>query len=275
MTERVSSDPRDGEAGGSGRSNGVKVRPDQAKPAAAKVAAAGPTAAKSTGAAKSVAPRSAAPKAGAKGAEPQVLTKAEKRTLAKQRKARAIAARKRKRALTGALVGLLVVVVIAGGVWLISRSGGSPSAEASASASASAPAADATTPAFPPTPAGADPALATKPTVTAGTGDLTALKVTTLIQGTGAEVKSGQSITVNYVGVTYKDGKEFDSSWKNSQAFTTVIGNGSVIKGWDQGLVGVKVGSRVQLDIPSALAYGDTGNPAGPLRFVVDVLSAS
>jgi peptidylprolyl isomerase len=281
VTERVSSDPRDGEAGGSGRSNAVKVRPDQAggaKSTAKPTAAAKSTAAKSTGAAKSAAPRSATPKTGAKGAEPQLLTKAEKRTLAKQRKARAIAARKRKKALTGALIGLLVVVVIAGGVWLISRSGGggaSAEASASASATASAPAADATTPAFPPTPAGADPALATKPTVTAGTGDLTALKVTTLIQGTGAEVKSGQSITVNYVGVTYKDGKEFDSSWKNSQAFTTVIGNGSVIKGWDQGLVGVKVGSRVQLDIPSNLAYGDSGNPAGPLRFVVDVLSAS
>jgi peptidylprolyl isomerase len=293
VTERVSSGPRDGESGGSGRSNAVKVHPDQpaagearagaAKPAAkstaAKSTAARPTAAKSTGAAgsapKSAGPRSAAPRSAAKGAEPQALTKAEKRTLAKQRKARAIAARKRKRALTGALIGLLVVVVIAGGVWLISRSGGSPSAEASASASASAPAADATTPAFPPTPAGADPALATKPTVTAGTGDVTKLNVTTLIQGTGAQVKSGQSITVNYVGVTYKDGKEFDSSWKNSQAFTTVIGNGSVIKGWDQGLVGVKVGSRVQLDIPSDLAYGDSGNPAGALRFVVDVLSAT
>ena len=282
MTERVSSDPRDGEAGGSGRSNAVKVRPDQAggaKSTAAKpTAAAKSTAAKSAGAAKSEAPRSATPKAGAKGAEPQVLTKAEKRTLAKQRKARAIAARKRKKALTGALIVLLVAVVIAGGVWLISRSGGgSASAGASASASASAPAANATTPAFPPTPVGADPALATKPTVTAGTGDVTALKVTTLIQGTGAAVKSGQSITVNYVGVTYKDGKEFDASWNNHQAFTTVIGNGSVIAGWDQGLVGVKVGSRVQLDIPQALAYPNptNGQPAGALRFVVDVLSAS
>ena len=274
MTERVSTGPSDGEAGGS---NAVKVRPGQPKADTAKS-----TAAKSTAAAKSAAgPRSAAPKAGPKGAEPQLLTKAEKRALAKQRKARAIAARKRRKALTGALVGLLVVVVIAGGVWLISRSGGgtaSTDASASASTSASAPAAQATTPApFPPTPAGADPALGTKPTVTAGTGDLTALKVTTLIKGTGAEIKSGQSLTVNYVGVTWKDGKEFDSSWKSSQAFTTVIGNGSVIKGWDQGLLGhgVTVGSRVQLDIPSNLAYGDTGNPPGALRFVVDVLSAS
>ena len=86
---------------------------------------------------------------------------------------------------------------------------------------------------------------------------------------------SGQTITVNYTGVTYADGKQFDSSWKSGQPLTTQIGVGKVIKGWDQGLVGVTVGSRVQLDIPSDLAYGDSGNPAGPLRFVVDILSAS
>jgi len=83
---------------------------------------------------------------------------------------------------------------------------------------------------------------------------------------------------VNYVGVSFKDGTEFDSSWKNSQALTTQIGVGSVIQGWDKGLVGVKVGSRVQLDIPSAQAYGDNptgGRPGGALRFVVDVLAAS
>jgi peptidylprolyl isomerase len=219
---------------------------------------------------------------GAKVGTSTALTKAEKRALAKERKARLAAARRRRKAIMGALIGLAVVVVIAGGVALIVHYGhgsSSTSAEASASATASA-AAPSPTPSvpFPPTPAGADPALATKPTVTAGTGDVTALKVTTLIQGNGPAVASGQSITVNYVGVTYKDGKEFDSSWSRSQAFTTTIGNGSVIKGWDQGLVGVKVGSRVQLDIPADLAYGtnpSSGQPAGTLRFVVDVLSAS
>jgi peptidylprolyl isomerase len=83
---------------------------------------------------------------------------------------------------------------------------------------------------------------------------------------------------VNYVGVAYADGKEFDSSWSRSEAFSFQVGAGNVITGWDQRLTGVKVGSRVQLDIPPDLAYGDHpsgGQPAGVLRFVVDVLSAS
>jgi peptidylprolyl isomerase len=127
-------------------------------------------------------------------------------------------------------------------------------------------------------PAGADPALSKKPVVTAGTGAVSKLTTKTLIQGTGAAVQSGQTINVNYVGVTYADGKEFESSWKSSKAFSFQAGTGNVIKGWDQGLVGVKVGSRVQLDIPADLAYGDKpsgGQPAGALRFVVDVLSAA
>ena len=91
-------------------------------------------------------------------------------------------------------------------------------------------------------------------------------------------VRSGQTINVNYVGVTYADGKEFDSSWSRAEPFSFEVGAGNVIKGWDQGLLGVKVGSRVQLDIPASLAYGvhpTGGQPAGTLRFIVDVLSAS
>jgi peptidylprolyl isomerase len=123
-------------------------------------------------------------------------------------------------------------------------------------------------------PTGGNSALAAKPVVGPGTGDLTKLTVTTLVEGTGSPVKAGQNLSVNYVGVSYKTGKEFDSSWSRNQPFSFTIGTGGVIKGWDDGLIGVKVGSRVQLDIPSELAYGDTGNPSGPLRFVVDVLSA-
>jgi peptidylprolyl isomerase len=90
-------------------------------------------------------------------------------------------------------------------------------------------------------------------------------------------------VTVNYVGVTFKDGKLFDSSWSKQKTFDTTVGQKQlhkqpqVIEGWDEGLVGVKVGSRVQLDIPPKLAYGDTppqGAPVGALRFVVDVLNA-
>jgi peptidylprolyl isomerase len=153
--------------------------------------------------------------------------------------------------------------------------GACASTEASADAS---PTAAASSAAFPPVPAGADPALSKKPAVTAGSGAVTKLKTTTLIEGAGAAVQAGQTINVNYVGVTYADGKEFDSSWSRSEPFSFQVGAGNVIKGWDQGLIGVKVGSRVQLDIPADLAYGTKptgGQPAGTLRFVVDVLSAA
>jgi peptidylprolyl isomerase len=122
-----------------------------------------------------------------------------------------------------------------------------------------------------------DPALQQKPVVEAGSGTLTKLTVTPLVEGTGPKVEAGQQITVNYVGVTYQDGEEFDSSWQGSQPFQTPIGTGQLIPGWDQGLVGVPVGSRVQLDIPAELAYGENptgGQPAGDLRFVVDILQA-
>jgi peptidylprolyl isomerase len=186
------------------------------------------------------------------------------------------AARRRTWAIVGSVVAVVAVTVVV--ALLVNGGGGKSTASASASASPQATAASsATASPFPPLPAGADPALATKPKTSAGSGTLTALKVTTLIEGKGAAVKAGQTISVNYVGVSFKTGKEFDSSWSRSQAFSFALGQGNVIKGWDQGLVGVKIGSRVQLDIPSALAYGDTsssGSPTGPLRFVVDVLSA-
>jgi peptidylprolyl isomerase len=176
-----------------------------------------------------------------------------------------------------AVVVLALVVGLI--VWIGTSSPDPDAAATNVNAAASAdPGATEPSAAFPPVPAGADPALSKKPAVTKGAGAVTELKTTTLIQGTGAAVQSGQTITVNYAGVTYADGKEFDSSWSRSEAFSFAIGGGSVIKGWDQGLIGAKVGSRVQLDIPSALAYGDSpggGQPAGALRFVVDVLSAS
>ena len=118
-----------------------------------------------------------------------------------------------------------------------------------------------------------------KPTVEVPAGAApTDLEITDITIGDGPEATPGQQVSVQYVGVAHSTGKEFDSSWSRSQAFTTQIGTGSVIQGWDKGLVGVKVGSRVQLDIPSAQGYGDNptgGQPGGPLRFVVDVLAAS
>jgi peptidylprolyl isomerase len=199
------------------------------------------------------------------------MTKQERRRAAKANAARAARARQLRQILNYVVVGLVVAGLIVGAYFYFGRSG-KPAATAS-TASASPGASQAAAP-FPPLPDGADPALQTKPTVSAGTGDLKKLTPTVLIAGKGAATQNGQELTVNYVGVSYKTGQEFDSSWKANKAFTFTLGQGGVIKGWDQGLVGVKVGSRVQLDIPSDLAYGDNGNPGGPLRFVVDVLGA-
>jgi peptidylprolyl isomerase len=102
-----------------------------------------------------------------------------------------------------------------------------------------------------------------KPTVPKGSGSPpTALKAETLIQGSGLAIKSGQSATVNYVGVLFKDGKEFDTSWgKGKKPFQFTLGGGQVIPGWDQGVVGMKVGERRRLTIPADLAYGAQGSP--------------
>jgi peptidylprolyl isomerase len=190
---------------------------------------------------------------------------------------RAAVKRRRQYAIAG-VAALAAIVLVGGAVWFF-RSGKTSSPTASSSSSGCRSAAPSSTGSptgsFPPLPSGADPALATKPVVAPPTGSLTKLKVTTLIAGKGAATKAGQSVTVNYVGVSYKTCQEFDSSWKNGQTFALNLGQGQVIKGWDQGLLGVKVGSRVQLDIPSDLGYGDGNGPTnGPLRFVVDVLSA-
>jgi hypothetical protein len=95
--------------------------------------------------------------------------------------------------------------------------------------------------------------------------------------GTGAAVKSGDTVTVHYVG-TLTDGTEFDSSRKHGQPFTFEVGKGHVIKGWDQGLVGMKVGGRRKLTIPPDLAYGDRGMssvipPKSTLLFDIELLS--
>ncbi len=120
--------------------------------------------------------------------------------------------------------------------------------------------------------------LASKPNVTVPTGaPPSKLETKELIKGTGPEAKAGESVTVNYVGVLYHGGKEFDSSWKRSEPFSFTLGKGQVIKGWDQGVAGMKVGGRRELIIPSELAYGKTGSPPkippnAPLVFVVDLL---
>jgi len=101
------------------------------------------------------------------------------------------------------------------------------------------------------------------------------LQIQDLTVGMGQEVKSGDTVTVNYLG-TLQDGIKFDSSYDRNQPFTTQIGVGQVIKGWDEGIVGMKVGGKRKLTIPPALGYGNqpTGSipPNSTLIFEVELV---
>ncbi|HEY6744065.1 MAG TPA: FKBP-type peptidyl-prolyl cis-trans isomerase [Lapillicoccus sp.] len=121
---------------------------------------------------------------------------------------------------------------------------------------------------------------ASGPTITVPkTAAPTALVVQNLVDGNGPEVKSGQTITVHYTGAVWTDGSVFDSSWTRKSPATFGIGTGNVIPGWDKGLVGKKVGSRVLLVVPPADGYGDQVQAKIPanstLVFVVDILDAT
>ncbi len=99
-----------------------------------------------------------------------------------------------------------------------------------------------------------------------------------IVEGDGAEAKSGDKVTVQYVGVGYDSEEEFDSSWSRNEPFSFSLGAGEVIKGWDQGVAGMKVGGRRELIIPANLAYGPAGSPPvigqnETLIFVIDLLA--
>ncbi|MFG2906485.1 FKBP-type peptidyl-prolyl cis-trans isomerase [Kitasatospora sp. NPDC048286] len=118
-----------------------------------------------------------------------------------------------------------------------------------------------------------------KPEIDFPIGDApTELQIRDIVVGDGEEAKSGQVVSVRYVGVTFETGEEFDASWNRGTApFQFPLGKGRVIKGWDQGVAGMKVGGRRELTIPSHLAYGaQSPTPAIPpystLIFVVDLL---
>ena len=94
------------------------------------------------------------------------------------------------------------------------------------------------------------------------TGNLSKLIVDDVIFGTGDEVKVGDTVTVHYIG-TLQNGQEFDNSQKRGEPFTFEVGAGNVIQGWEEGLLGMKVGGTRILVIPSDMAYGDAG--IGPI----------
>jgi peptidylprolyl isomerase len=118
----------------------------------------------------------------------------------------------------------------------------------------------------------------TKPKVTVPKGaPPKKLVIKEIEEGTGPEAKAGDEVTVQYVGVNYKTGKEFDASWDRGEPFSFKLGAGMVIPGWDKGVEGMKVGGRRELIIPPNLAYGPEGSPPaiGPnetLIFVIDLL---
>jgi FKBP-type peptidyl-prolyl cis-trans isomerase len=119
----------------------------------------------------------------------------------------------------------------------------------------------------------------TKPAIPKPSGSPpTKLVVKDIVVGKGKAAKKGDQLSMQYVGVTFADGKEFDASWDSGSPFKFQLGKGSVIKGWDQGLVGIKPGGRRELIIPPSLAYGAQGQPPtippnSALVFIVDALS--
>jgi peptidylprolyl isomerase len=102
------------------------------------------------------------------------------------------------------------------------------------------------------------------------------LKIKDLAKGHGKAAKAGETVTVQYDGVLYENGTEFDASWNRHQPFSFPLGAGRVIPGWDKGVVGMKVGGRRVLTIPPELGYGPQGSgpipPNSTLVFVVDML---
>ena len=114
-------------------------------------------------------------------------------------------------------------------------------------------------------PTAGEASLSRKPKVPKGSGDPPSeLLVQDLIVGKGKRAKAGDMVTVQYVGVLFSNGKQFDASWQGSKpgpGFDFPLGSGQVIPGWDQGVVGMREGGRRKLIIPSALAYGAQGFP--------------
>ena len=103
------------------------------------------------------------------------------------------------------------------------------------------------------------------------------LEIVDIVEGSGDEAASGSKVDVHYLGVEYETGEEFDSSWSRGQSINFPLNN--LIKGWQEGIPGMKVGGRRQLVVPPVLAYGPAGSGhqlAGrTLIFVIDLLGVS
>jgi peptidylprolyl isomerase len=103
------------------------------------------------------------------------------------------------------------------------------------------------------------------------------LVIEDIAEGDGPEAGAGDTISAHYVGVAHSTGEEFDASWNRGAPLDFRLGVGQVIRGWDEGIVGMRVGGRRRLTIPPHLAYGDRGagsaiRPGETLIFVVDLV---
>ena len=162
---------------------------------------------------------------------------------------------------------VFVVALLAGGVSLVSCGSDSSSSDTvPATADTAADGALGTT----------EPAKTEEPKVTLPKVAPTKLVITDITEGTGAGAAVGDLIAVHYVGVLSSDGTRFDGNF-GSSPFSLTLGKGQVIKGWDEGLLGMKTGGMRQLDIPADLAYGDAGSgsvikPGAALSFVVEMV---
>ncbi len=130
-----------------------------------------------------------------------------------------------------------------------------------------------------PAPASDNRDLTVKPTIAKPDGEPPArLAKDDIVPGKGRAAKSGDQVTVQYVGVSYSTGEQFDASWDSGQPFPFRLGAGEVIPGWDEGIPGMRVGGRRQLTIPPEKGYGAEGTPDGAIApnetliFVVDVV---
>jgi len=128
------------------------------------------------------------------------------------------------------------------------------------------------------TPEAAATPEARKPEITVPKGKAPEkLVVKDIKAGSGPVAEPGKNVQVQYVGISFKNGRQFDASWDRGEPFSFQLGAGQVIPGWDEGVKGMKVGGRRQLVIPPDLAYGKQGSPPtiGPdetLVFVIDLL---
>jgi peptidylprolyl isomerase len=98
-----------------------------------------------------------------------------------------------------------------------------------------------------------------------------------IITGKGPVAKVGDNVTINYVGLLYTSGAEFSATWRRRAPISFTLGRGEVIRGWEEGVAGMRVGSRRELIVPSSLGYGYDREPPGvppnaALVFVVDLL---